>query len=134
MRKTQSGDSTDGCTGGGSSCGKSRARAVESAATSKNPYPTFKNIEEEGDFWDPHSLTEFEDEIEEATDVYFVGGGPTKAMTVRLDRDTFAGLFRQAQELGVAPSSLARLWLSQRVHDEGIHAARKTSEVPLNTT
>lgn len=94
--------------------------------------PTFKTIEEEADFWNTHSLADFEDEIEEVPDVYFVRGGPTKTMTVRLDTDTFAALSQQAHDLGVAPSRLARLWLSQRVHHEGIHPAGKPPKAPVN--
>ncbi|MSP12019.1 MAG: hypothetical protein EXR62_03570 [Chloroflexi bacterium] len=46
--------------------------------------PTFKTIEEEAEFWDTHSITDFLDELEEVTDVEFVKIRSTKRGTTAL--------------------------------------------------
>lgn len=81
----------------------------------KSRIPPFKTVEEEAAFWDTHDSTEFEDEFEDVTDVMFVKSRPTKGITVRLDGETLAQLAQQAQEKGVAPSTLARLWIVERL-------------------
>ena len=81
----------------------------------KSRIPTFRSIEEEAEFWDTHSSAEFEDELEEVTDVMFVKAGPKKAITVRLDENTLAALTEQARVEGVAPSTLARMWILERL-------------------
>lgn len=96
----------------------------------KSRIPAFHTVEEEAEFWDAHSTAEFEDEFEEVKNVRFVRGGPTKTITVRLDEETFAALRQQAQENGVAPSRLARLWLFQRVQNERLVRPAKASSKP----
>lgn len=60
--------------------------------------PHFQTVEEEAQFWDTHSTTEFEDEFEPLSDVKFlVRRSPAnKAITVRVDAQTFAKLADQA--------------------------------------
>ncbi|MEW5989122.1 MAG: CopG family antitoxin [Chloroflexota bacterium] len=78
--------------------------------------PSFKTVEEEAAFWDTHSSVEFEDELEVVTDVIFVKARPRKrGLTVRLDEDTLTRLAQQAQEKGVGPSTLARMWILERL-------------------
>lgn len=94
----------------------------------KSRIPTFKTIEEEAEFWDTHSLAEFEDELEEVTDVRFVvtRGEPKKPMTVRLGQTDLARLTKQAQKLGVGPSTLARMWILERLRTQQPDSAAKT--------
>lgn len=84
----------------------------------KSRIPLFRSIAEEAEFWDTHSLADFEDELEEATEVKFIPGGPTKTVTLRLDLDTLAALHDTARAHGVPASRLARLWIFERVRDE----------------
>jgi len=86
----------------------------------KSRIPQFKDIEEAAAFWDAHSLAEFEQELEEATDIQFVvsKAQPKKAITVRLGQDTFAALAQQARAQGVGPSTLARLWIIEHLRQE----------------
>ena len=89
----------------------------------KSRIPTFKTVEEEAVFWDTHDLAEFEDELEEVRDVRFVKARPKKAITVRLEEDTLAALTQKAQELGVGPSTLARMWIREHLsRPEGPHS------------
>ncbi|SRR6266540_7451462 len=82
----------------------------------KSRIPTFKTVEEEAAFWDTHSFTEFEDELEEATDVKFVAYQPKNAITVKLGQDTLIALTEQAKAKGVDPSTLARMWILEHLH------------------
>ena len=74
----------------------------------------FKNREEEAEFFDTHDFTEFWQE-----------GTPVKprrtyseAMQVRLDPETDHELQALAEERGVKKSTLARIWLIERIRQE----------------
>lgn len=81
--------------------------------------PHFKSIEEEAEFWDTHSTTEFEDEFEDVPDVRFVvvRAQPKKALTVRLPEESLADLTQQAREQGLRPSTLARIWILEHLKE-----------------
>lgn len=81
----------------------------------KRRIPSFKTVEEEAAFWDTHDSTEFEDAFEDVTDLVFVKTRSTKGVTVRLDGETWAKLAQAAREKGIAPSTLARLWIMERL-------------------
>jgi predicted DNA binding CopG/RHH family protein len=80
--------------------------------------PRFKTIEEEAAFWDSHDSTEFEDEFTEVDDVRFVKATPKKALTVRLEEQTLADLRKLAREKGIGPSTLARMWILERLRSK----------------
>lgn len=81
----------------------------EQPKVTKSRIPTFKTIEEEAAFWDTHSSEEFADELTPAENVKFVKARPKRAITVRLEEDTFEELTREAREKGIGPSTLARM-------------------------
>ena len=81
--------------------------------------PGFKTIEEEAEFWDAHSLAEFEDEIEEVSDVIFVEYQPKKVISVRLGVDEIAALNQRARADGVSRSMLVRSWIVDRLRHQG---------------
>ena len=56
-------------------------------------------------------MREFEDEFEAVTDVQFTSVGPTTAITVRLNEDSFVALSREARKQGIRPAALVRLWI-----------------------
>lgn len=78
--------------------------------------PSFNNVDEEAAFWDTHDVTDFLDESQPAE----LTGGPGLAekLTVRLDHDDREALRRRAKRLGVGPSTLARIWLKERLCSE----------------
>ncbi len=80
--------------------------------------PHFKTIEEEADFWDSHDSAEFEDEFVEVEDVRFVKATPKKALTVRLEEQTLDDLKKIAKEKGIGPSTLARMWILERLRGQ----------------
>lgn len=85
----------------------------------KTRLPRFKSIKEAAEFWDTHDSAEFEEEFETVEDVKFlvVRGRLKKAITVRLPEDTLASLTQQAQELGIGPSTLARVWILEHLRE-----------------
>jgi predicted DNA binding CopG/RHH family protein len=80
--------------------------------------PEFKTVQEEAAFWETHDSMEFEDEFEPVTDVTFVRSQPKKGLTVRLAQDSLAALTKQAHEKGIGPSTLARMWILERLRQE----------------
>ncbi len=79
--------------------------------------PAFHDIEEEAAFWDTHSVTEFvgqELQPVEAT----VGSELADRLTLRLDHADREALAKRARAMGVGPSTLARIWLKERLRDE----------------
>jgi hypothetical protein len=88
--------------------------------------PHFKTLEEEAEFWDAHSTTEFEDEFEPVTEVKFVvrRSPVTRALTVRVDEQTFRRLAEQASRQGIGPATLARMWILEHLRRADTSASR----------
>ena len=87
----------------------------------KSRIPRFKSVAEAAEFWDTHSLADYEDEFEEVSDVQFVvtRAQPKKGITVRLEEDYLAALRREAQAKGIGPSTLIRMWVLERLRAHG---------------
>lgn len=94
----------------------------EQPRTTRSRIPTFKTIEEEAAFWDTHSSEEFADELTPVENVKFVKARPKRALTVRLEEDTFEELTKEAREKGIGPSTLARMVIL-----EHLQAGRRVS-------
>jgi hypothetical protein len=78
--------------------------------------PAFQSVEEEAAFWDTHDFTDF---AEESTPVQItVGEQLAERLTVRLDEADRRGLAKRARDMGVGPSTLARIWLKERLRQE----------------
>lgn len=84
----------------------------------KSRIPTFQSVEEEATFWDTHDSTAFENEWEDVTGkVKFVPARTKKGITVRLEDETLAKLKDEAKEKGIGPSTLARMWILERLKE-----------------
>lgn len=77
----------------------------------KSRIPHFATVEEEAEFWDTHSIEDFADELEPVTDIKFVRARHTRAITVRLEEETYEALSKEAQDKGIGPSTLTRMLL-----------------------
>ena len=82
----------------------------------KSRIPRFKSREEEAEFWDTHSTTEFEDEWKEVT--LKVARPLIHTLAVRLDAKTIDALADLGHQKGLGPSTLARMWLLERLSQE----------------
>lgn len=92
--------------------------------------PDFTNREDEAEFWDTHDITDF---LEESWPVEIEVGRELRdrvaargekrreladRLTVRLDRGDREELTRRADEQGVGPSTLVRMWIKERLRAE----------------
>jgi len=77
--------------------------------------PRFKSREEEAAFWDTHSPLEY-GEWEEVE--LKVARPLIHTLAVRLDARTIDRLAAVARKKGIGPSTLARMWLLERLEQE----------------
>jgi hypothetical protein len=78
--------------------------------------PSFANIEEEAEFWDTHDFTDF---LEESTPVVVtIGPELAERLTLRLEQRDRQQLIALAREKGIGPSTLARMWIKERLRQE----------------
>lgn len=78
--------------------------------------PSFSSIEEEAAFWDSHDFTDF---LDESTPVEVtVGRELAERLTLRLDQADRRELVKRARAKGIAPATLARIWLNERLRQE----------------
>ena len=79
--------------------------------------PKSKSDQETAQFWDTHSLTDFEDDLELLREKVFVK--PEKqVMTIRVDKKLVNAMKAIAREKGINYSTLARMWLIERIKKE----------------
>jgi len=76
--------------------------------------PPMDSIEELARFWDSHSLTEFEDQLEEVDEVVFQRG--SENVTVRLRPDEVEAVKKVAEKEGVEYTSLLHDWILEKLH------------------
>lgn len=100
-----------------------KAQPRHTTKRNKSKIPRFQSVEQATEFWDTHSTTEFEDEFEAASDVRFMvtRGEPKKALTVRMPQTTVEMLTERANEKGVSPSALIRMWILDRLRPAERH-------------
>ena len=81
------------------------------------PIPQFKSLEEEAEFWDKHSPLDFPDEWVEVKRVK-VARPLGHILAVRLDARTIDRLAEVGRAKGLGPSTLARMWLLERLEQD----------------
>jgi hypothetical protein len=82
----------------------------------KSRIPSFKNLDEEAELWETHDTTQFEDEFEEVR--VKVTRPLSHILAVRLDARTIDRLAEVGRAKGLGPSTLARMWLLERLEQE----------------
>lgn len=83
--------------------------------TEKHVIPQFTNYEEEANFWDTHETSDYWDELEPIK-VKFAKN-LSRGVTIRFDVETLNELREYAHRLGTHPTTLARMWILERLHD-----------------
>ena len=76
--------------------------------------PAFNSIEEEAAFWDTHDTTEFTDQELRPVKIT-VGAELAERLILRLDKADRELLAQRAKAMGIGPSTLARIWLKERL-------------------
>jgi hypothetical protein len=76
--------------------------------------PTTDSIQELADFWDTHSVTDFDDQIEEVSEPVF---GRQLANTVRvpLSAEERQAVRRMAASRGLQEAALIREWVKEKL-------------------
>ncbi len=83
--------------------------------------PEFENREEEATFWDSHDISDFADEVK-STRVRFAKH-LSEGITVRFTHEALADLRACADDRGLGPTTLVRMWVLERLREEGGCAA-----------
>lgn len=79
---------------------------------SMKPVPPFNNLEEEATYWDTHSLVS---DIDADTTVTVHRANKTETLTVRFDPKDLAQLREQADQQGIGPTTLVRMWVLEHL-------------------
>lgn len=87
--------------------------------------PKFKIDKEIAQFWDTHSLADFEEELRPAKDVVFVKP-QRQVISLRLDRKIVRALKALAARKGIGYSPLLRMWILERFYKESHRRSKKT--------
>lgn len=82
--------------------------------------PKFKTKEEEAKFWDTHSFADYWDEFEDIDLIVDLQKHKEETLVVRLQKDTKDKIKTVAQKKGLSTSSLARLWLTEKLHSQRV--------------
>lgn len=95
---------------------------------SKEPLPDFQSREEMAEFWDTHDFTDYMDEFKPVK-VRFAKN-LSEPLTIRLDPETLAELRSRAKEKGIGPTTLARMWVLERLQGERTDPASLSGTTP----
>jgi predicted DNA binding CopG/RHH family protein len=93
----------------------------------QNRIPEFTSREEEAEWFDTHDLGDYLDDFEvlDRQDVR-VAKQLSENITVRLTPELLNRLRNEAERKGVGPSTLARMWIMEHLHDQGENHTRRT--------
>jgi len=91
--------------------------ARKTEAPPRQKMPRFKSREEEAEFWDTHSPLDFEDEWVEVKRIK-VARPLIHTLAVRMDAKTIDRLAAIGRKKGIGSSTLARMWLLERLDQE----------------
>ena len=80
--------------------------------------PTFKTDEEAAEFWDSHSLADYLGDTQPAEDTTFAAR-PLKQVCLRLAPSQIERVKRIAESKGIGYQTLLRMWITERVRQEG---------------
>jgi hypothetical protein len=99
-----------------------------------NKVPRFKSREEEADFWDSHSPLDFPDYWVEARRPLKFEEPLVHTLAVRLDARTIDTIADLGRSKGIGASTLARMWLLERLEEEqGKQPATKANRARSKT-
>ncbi len=82
----------------------------------KSRIPVFANRQEEAEFWDKHDITDYLDELKPVK--LKVSKHLSQGITIRFDEETLEELREQAHRKGIGPTTLARMWILERLHSK----------------
>ncbi|MFV1917417.1 MAG: CopG family antitoxin [Patescibacteria group bacterium] len=81
----------------------------------KSKIPEFKSVKEEAKFWDTHSFADYWDELEDVDIVWEVDKPRDETLVLRVQKNFKENLKRAARKKGLNVSTLARMWLMEKL-------------------
>jgi len=96
---------------------------IERRKEAIKPIPPFETVEEEAEFWDTPSVV---DQIDKGTLVGFHRARKTGSLTIRFRPEDIQCIREMALQLGVGPSTLARMWILEHLKKVKEKEARST--------
>lgn len=78
--------------------------------------PRFKSDKEIRGFWDTHSLADFGEDLKPASIAF--KKTQKEVVSIRLERPRILALKHLAHRLGIGYSSLARIWVMEKLNQE----------------
>ena len=81
--------------------------------TVKSRIPKFSSYEEEAGWWETHNLADYQDELK-TVKVRFAKN-LSEGLHVRLDTATLKRLRQEANEKGIGPTTLVRIWIMDQL-------------------
>lgn len=79
----------------------------------KSRIPKFSSYEEEAKWWETHNLTDFQDEFHTVKAKF--SKNLSEGLNVRLDSETLVKLRAKANQKGIGPTTLVRMWILERL-------------------
>jgi hypothetical protein len=80
-----------------------------------DPIPKFKSRKEEAEFWDTHDFSDYWDDFKPVRVRFAKKLSLSEGITIRLDAGTIIALRKTAEEMGIGPTTLARMWIIERL-------------------
>lgn len=77
--------------------------------------PKFKTYKEEAKFWDTHSITDYWDELEDVDIIFDLQKPKEETLVLRVQKNIKKKLDKAAKNKGISISSLARMWLIEKL-------------------
>jgi predicted DNA binding CopG/RHH family protein len=79
----------------------------------KKTIPDFKNRQQEAKFFDTHDMADFQHEFKTVRAKF--AKSLSEGITIRFDKPTLEKLREVAQEKGLGPTTLARMWILEHL-------------------
>lgn len=100
------------------------------ASRKQNPtsrLPDFSRMSDEeiAAFWDSHSTADYWDQMAPVDEPVFLATSPKKAVSIRLPEAMTVRLKQVAREKGIGYQPLIRMWLLEKLAEEGRERAKK---------
>lgn len=89
--------------------------------------PKFKSDKEAAEFWDTHSLADYEEDLKPAKNIVFVRP-ERQIVSLRLDTKVIKALKQLASKKGLGYSPLLRMWILERFYSEASQSQKGHEE------
>ena len=90
-----------------------RRRSHAEASEQQSRIPEFQSREEEAEWFDTHDMADYQDEFRTVKARF--AKNLSENINIRLDRETLARLRQEAHAKGIGPTTLARMWILERL-------------------